>query len=191
MGLIGYARVSTQDQNLDAQLDALDRAGCDRVFTEKISGKLESRPELDKALDYLRPNDVLVVTKLDRLSRSLRHLLNLSAQLAEMGVGLRVLDQGIDTTTPGGRLYFSIVGAIAEFERDLLSQRTREGLAAARARGRKGGRPPALSPDKVAVAREMIDRGDRTMAQIAHVLGCSRATLYRVFGSDTTRSQPM
>lgn len=182
MAKIGYARVSTRDQHPEAQTDAL--AGCDRIFTDKASGKLARRPELDKALDYARPGDTLVVTKLDRLGRSLRHLLDLSTDLDSRGVDLRVVDQGIDTTTPGGRLFFHIIAAIAEFERELLSERTRDGLEAARARGRKGGRRPVMTPEKAAVARQMYDSKQHTMDVIAKTVGVSRATLYRHLDDD-------
>jgi len=180
MGTIGYARVSTAEQNADGQHDALTAAGCDRTFTEIASGKLARRPQLDAALDYARPGDVLVVTKLDRLGRSVAHLVELAADLGRRGLDLRVLHQGIDTTTPGGRLTFHILASIAEFERDLISERTREGLAAARARGRKGGRRPVLSAAKVEHARKLRDGGEHTKTQIADLVGCSRATLYRV-----------
>jgi DNA invertase Pin-like site-specific DNA recombinase len=180
MTLIGYARVSTGDQNTDGQHDALTAAGCERIFTDRTSGKLARRPELDKMLDYARPGDVIVITKLDRLGRSVRHLLDLAALLDSRGINLRVLNLGIDTSTPSGKLTFVILGGVAEFERDLISERTNEGLAAARARGRKGGRRPVLSEAKVAHARKLRDGGDHTMAQIAELVGCSRATLYRV-----------
>ncbi|GAA1083734.1 DNA invertase Pin-like site-specific DNA recombinase [Pseudonocardia antarctica] len=180
MTLLGYARVSTGDQSTAAQRDALVAAGCDRVFADVASGKLARRPQLDALLDYARPGDVLVITKLDRLGRSVAHLVELGALLQSRGIDLRVLHQGIDTTTPGGRLTFHILASIAEFERDLISERTRDGLAAARARGRKGGRPPALSPAKLAHARTLRDGGKHTMTQIAELVGCSRATLYRV-----------
>ncbi|MBV8933332.1 MAG: recombinase family protein, partial [Kutzneria sp.] len=149
MSLIGYARVSTRDQHPEAQTDALTEAGCERIFTDKASGKLARRPELDKTLEYLRDGDTLVVTKLDRLGRSVRNLVELSAELDRRGVGLRVLHQGIDTSTPGGRLFFHIIAGIAEFERDLISERTLDGLDAARARGRKGGRRPKLTETKL------------------------------------------
>jgi DNA invertase Pin-like site-specific DNA recombinase len=147
---IGYGRVSTRDQNPAAQRDTLDDAGCDRVFIDKASGKLASRPELDKALlSASRPGDQLVVTKLDRLGRSLEHLISLSASLQADGVDLVVLDQGIDTSTAVGRMFFHILGAIAEFEHALMSERTMDGLAAARARGRTGGQKPKLGPRQV------------------------------------------
>ncbi|OLT12270.1 DNA invertase [Pseudonocardia sp. CNS-139] len=183
MALIGYARTSTQDQNLDAQLDALTAAGCERVFTDQISGKLAHRPQLDAALDYLRPGDMLVCTKLDRLGRSVRNLITLTATLAERGIDLRVLHQGIDTSTPAGKLTFHVLAAIAEFERDLISERTRDGLAAARARGRKGGRPSKLTPAKLATARQLYDAKERTVADIADIVGVGRSTLYRALGA--------
>jgi DNA invertase Pin-like site-specific DNA recombinase len=134
---IGVARVSTRDQNPESQIDALRAAGCEKIFTDKASGKLARRPELDKALLVARAGDQIVVTKLDRLGRSLENLIELSKQLQESGVGLVVLDQGIDTTTAIGRMFFQILGAIAEFEHALMSERTVDGLAAARARGRR------------------------------------------------------
>ncbi|HET9889671.1 MAG TPA: recombinase family protein [Mycobacterium sp.] len=183
MALIGYGRVSTLDQHPEAQQDLLVDAGCEPVFIDAgASGKLASRPKLDACLAFLRRGDVLVITKLDRLGRSVKNLIELVERLKEMGVDLRVLQQGIDTTSPTGKLLFHILAAIAEFERDLIIDRTKDGLAAARARGRTGGRPPALSPEKAVAAREMIEAGGRTMAQIAEIVGCSRATLYRVFG---------
>ncbi len=180
MTLLGYARVSTGDQSHDGQHDALAAAGCERVFSDTASGKLARRPQLDALLEYARAGDVVVITKLDRLGRSVAHLVELGALLQSRGIDLRVLHQGIDTTTPGGRLTFHILASIAEFERDLISERTRDGLAAARARGRKGGRRPALSPAKVAHARKLRDAGEHTMSEIADLVGCSRATLYRV-----------
>jgi DNA invertase Pin-like site-specific DNA recombinase len=155
---IGYGRVSTRDQNPDAQRDALAAAGCDQVFTDKASGKLARRPELDNALlSASRPGDQLVVTKLDRLGRSLEHLISLSGDLQARGVDLVVLDQGIDTSTALGRMFFQILGAIAEFEHALMSERTIDGLAAARARGRAGGQKPKLTPRQARIAREMYD----------------------------------
>lgn len=183
---IGYGRVSTRDQNPDAQRDALDAAGCDEVFIDKASGKLASRPELDKALlSANRAGDQLVVTKLDRLGRSLEHLIELSRQLESKGVDLVVLDQGIDTSTAVGRMFFHILGAIAEFEHALMSERTVDGLAAARARGRTGGQKPKLGPRQVRLAQEMYDErgadGKRayTVAQIAAEFGVARPTIYR------------
>lgn len=183
---IGYGRVSTRDQNPAAQHDALTAAGCDQVFIDKASGTLASRPELERALlSANRAGDQLVVTKLDRLGRSLEHLIALARGLQERGVDLVVLDQGIDTSTAVGRMFFQIIGAIAEFEHALMSERTRDGLEAARARGRTGGQKPKLGPRQVALARAMYaelgDDGRRryTVAQIAAEFGVTRPTIYR------------
>ena len=182
---IGYGRVSTTDQSLDAQRDALAAAGCGKVFVDKASGKLARRPELDKALLVARGGDQLVVTKLDRLGRSLEHLIALSNDLQVREVDLVVLDQGIDTSTPVGRMFFQILGAIAEFEHALMSERTRDGLAAARARGRTGGQRPKLTPRQAKIARDMYDevgpdgRRAHTVAEIASEFGVSRPTIYR------------
>jgi len=183
---IGYGRVSTRDQHPEAQHDALDAAGCDQIFIDKASGKLARRPELDKSLlSANRPGDQLVITKLDRLGRSLEHLIELSKLLQARGVNLVVLDQGIDTSTAVGRMFFQILGAIAEFEHALMSERTVDGLAAARARGRTGGQKPKLGPRQIKLARQMYDEtGDdgkrkHTVAQIAAEFGVSRPTIYR------------
>lgn len=182
---IGYGRVSTRDQNPDAQEDALKDADCDQIFVDKASGKLASRPELDKALIAARDGDEFVITKLDRLGRSLKNLIELSEQLDKKGVNLVVLSQGIDTSTPAGRMFFHILGAIAEFERSLIVERTRDGLEAARARGRVGGRKQALKPRQVKLAQEMYDElGDdgkrkHTVQEIANELGVARTTIYR------------
>jgi DNA invertase Pin-like site-specific DNA recombinase len=182
---IGYGRVSTRDQNPDAQRDALIGARCSEVFTDKATGKLARRPELDKALLVTRAGDQLVVTKLDRLGRSLEHLIGLSNNLQSCGVDLVVLDQGIDTSTAVGRMFFQILGAIAEFEHALMSERTIDGLAAARARGRTGGQKPKLTPRQARIAQEMYEEtgpdGKRryTVTQIAAEFGVSRPTIYR------------
>jgi DNA invertase Pin-like site-specific DNA recombinase len=179
---LGYARVSTAEQHLDLQVDALTAAGCYRIFTDKASGAadaLAARPELDRILDQLRPGDTLVVWKLDRLGRSLRHLVDTITVLADRGVGFRSLQEQVDTTTAGGKLVFHIFAALAEFERDLIRERTRAGLAAARARGRRGGRPAVMTPDKVRIAREMYASRRYIVAAIAKTLGVSRASIYR------------
>jgi DNA invertase Pin-like site-specific DNA recombinase len=182
---IGYGRVSTRDQNPDGQRDALQAAGCDEIYIDKASGKLASRPEFDKALGRLRPSDTFVITRLSRAMRSLRHLIGLSADLTERGVHLQVLKQGIDTTTAQGRLVFHVLGAIDEFQRELNVEGTLEGLASAHARGRTGGRPPAMSADQVKLARQLADqrgadgRREYTITQVAAMLGVSRPTLYR------------
>ena len=177
--LIGYARVSSTDQNLDLQVDALTKAGCGRVFTEKASGALDERPELARMLDHLRDSDTLVVYRLDRLGRNLRHLIDLVGELDTRGVAFRSLSEGIDTGTPGGSFVFHLFGALAEFERELIRERTNAGLAAARARGRKGGRPRKMTPEKIGVARSMYESKEHTLQAIADTVGVSRATLYR------------
>jgi len=181
---IGYGRVSTRDQNPDGQHDALDEAGCDEVLVDKASGKLASRPKLDEALRISRKGDQLVVTKLDRLGRSLEHLMALSKQLQAKQVDLVVLDQGIDTSTAVGRMFFQILGAIAEFEHALMSERTRDGLDAARARGRTGGQKPKLTPCQAKIAQDMYELGPdgrraHTVQQIANEFGVTRPTIYR------------
>ncbi len=182
MALVGYARVSTQDQNADLQQDALSGAGCEKVFTDKASGAQADRPQLEAALSYLREGDVLVVWRLDRLGRSLKHLITVVSDLEDRDVGFRSLTESIDTTTSAGKLIFHVFAALAEFERGLIRERTKSGLEAARARGRKGGRKPSLSPKKIEVARKMYADGDSTVAEIAKVLGVSRATIYRHLG---------
>jgi DNA invertase Pin-like site-specific DNA recombinase len=177
--LVGYARVSTQDQDPALQLDALKAAGCERVFTEKASGAQRERPQLQAALDYMREGDTLVIWKLDRLARSLKQLIETVEALAARGIGLRSLTEAMDTTTSGGKLIFHIFGALAEFERGVIRERTRAGLEAARARGRTGGRPPALSPDDLAVAKALLRDPDITVEQVARRLGVVPSTLYR------------
>ena len=185
---IGTARVSTRDQNPGAQQDALRAAGCEQIFVDTTSGKLARRPELDKALMVARAGDQLVVTKLDRLGRSLEHLIALSRELEDKGVDLVALDQGIDTSTALGRMFFQILGAIAEFEHALMSERTRDGLEAARARGRTGGQKPKLGPRQVTLARQMYEEVDKsgkrrcTIQQIAEEFGVTRPTIYRHLG---------
>jgi DNA invertase Pin-like site-specific DNA recombinase len=176
--LIGYARVSTDEQNLALQLDALKQADCKRVFKDVGSGSLKHRPELDACLEFLVAGDTLVVWRLDRLGRGLKHLIDAIEQLHAREIGFRSLTEQIDTTTSGGMLQFHIFGALAEFERQIIRERTRAGLAAARARGRLGGRPPLLTAEKLDAARMMREQ-KRTMPEIARALGVSRATLYR------------
>jgi len=176
---IGYTRVSTRDQHPEAQADALTGAGCERIYADKASGKLARRPELDEALRGLQTGDQLVVTKLDRLGRSLEHLIELSNDLQVRQVDLVVLDQGIDTSTAVGRMFFQILGAIAEFEHALMSERTRDGLEAARARGRTGGQKPKLGERQARLAREMYEARELTVAQIAAEFGVTRPTIYR------------
>ena len=177
--LLGYARVSTTEQDASLQLDALRAAGCLKVFTDKASGSLDRRPQLDRLLDQLRPGDTIVVWRLDRLGRSLKHLIQLIEDLAEKDVGFRSLTEGMDTTTSGGKLVFPIFGALAEFERSLIRERTMAGLAAARSRGRVGGRPPVMTPEKIKVARDLYRARDLTVEEIANTIGVSRKTVYR------------
>ncbi|MHA6762062.1 recombinase family protein [Streptacidiphilus sp. PAMC 29251] len=190
---IGYARVSTRDQHPEAQEDALLAAGCDQVFVDKITGKLASRPELDKALMVARDGDQFVVTKLDRLGRSLANLIDLSRTFDERGIDLVVLDQGIDTSTAVGRMFFQILGAISEFEHALMSERTVDGLEAARARGRNGGRKAKLTERQAADARRMYEEtgedGKRkhTVEEIAKAYGVTRPTIYRHLAKETTK----
>ncbi len=184
MAKIGYARVSTRGQNDDSQVDDLTACGCEKIFTDTASGKHAARPELDKALAYLRKGDVFVITRLSRAMRSLKHLLALADELRERSVGLVVLKQQIDTTTPQGRLVFHLLGAIDEFQRELIVEGTREGLAAARARGRAGGRKPKLDARQAATVRRMYAAtgpdGKRlhTVAEIAQAVGVHRTTVY-------------
>lgn len=181
MTLIGYARVSTLEQDEALQVDALTAAGCDpaRIYVDHVSGSSTSRPELDRVWEYLRAGDTLVVWRLDRLGRSLKHLVELVGDLAERGIEFRSLSESIDTTTPTGRLTFHLFASIAEFERDLIRERTAAGLAAARARGRVGGRRRALSPTQIEQARRMMKDDNMAAADVAEVLSVSRATLYR------------
>ena len=178
--IFGYARVSTADQKLDAQIDALENAGAERIFKEKITGKTRNRPQLEKLLEQLRKDDVIVVTKYDRLARNLQDLIEIVALIRERGAGFRSLGEDIDTTTPAGRLIFHVFASLAEFERERIVERTREGLEAARKRGRVGGRPPALSPDQKAEARKMRDEDARSIAEIARLFKVSQHTIRRL-----------
>lgn len=179
--LIGYARVSTQDQTPELQLDALRGVGCEKIFTEKASGSQRDRPQLKAALEYVRSGDTLVVWKLDRLARSLKQLIETVEQLKERDIDFRSLTEAIDTATPGGRLTFHIFAALAEFERSLIQERTQAGLASARARGKKGGRPPALSSDDVLVAKALLRDHAISVEEVAKRLNVSPSTLYRHF----------
>ncbi len=178
-GLVGYARVSTREQNLDRQHRALKTAGCIRIFTDKASGKTADRAELTACLDYLRSGDTLVVTSLDRLARSLADLITLVGQLRADGIGFRSLHENLDTTTPGGRLVFHVFAALAEFIRELIVEGTKEGLDAALARGQRLGRPPALTPEQIAHARDLLGNPKNTVSSIARLLSVSRATIYK------------
>jgi DNA invertase Pin-like site-specific DNA recombinase len=179
---VGYARISTTDQTLNLQKDALAQAGCEQLFTDTMSGAKAERPGLTEALAFMRSGDVLVVWKLDRLGRSLKNLIELLTKLDERGVGFRSLTESIDTTTSSGKLIFHIFGALAEFERNLIRERTRAGLAAARARGRKGGRPrvAALSDaKKIALALSLYNDKNNSIKDICSTLKVARATFYR------------
>ncbi len=184
--LLGYARVSTTEQNPDLQVDELTAAGCWKVWTDHASGALDRRPQLDEVLEQLRPGDTLVVWRLDRLGRSLRHLIEVVTGLDERAVGFRSLRENIDTTTAGGRLVFHLFGALAQFEREIIRDRTVAGLTAARARGRVGGRPSKLTAEQVRQARKMYDARELTVEQIGAVLGVSRTSIYRALGKATT-----
>lgn len=187
MGIfIGYARVSTTDQTLALQEAALNKADCKRIFRDTSSGAKADRPGLAAALDYVREGDTLVVWKLDRLGRSLQHLIATLTTLEQRGIGFKSLTENIDTTTPGGKLIFHIFGALAEFERDLIRERTAAGLSAARARGRQGGRPSALSrldPQQVTAARHLYQTQQMSVKGLCKMLKISPATFYRTIAS--------
>lgn len=180
--LIGYARVSTNDQNLDLQTDALGKGGCEKIFTDIASGAKSDRNGLTEALAYVREGDTLVVWKLDRLGRSLRHLIDTVGMLQAKKVGFRSLQENLDTTTSGGKLFFHIFGALAEFERDIIRERTNAGLASARARGRLGGRPKSMNAKKIEMARSLHGTKKTSIADICSTLGVSKATFYRYLG---------
>src|SRR6266516_4376900 len=177
--LIGYARVSTQDQTLNLQKDALEKIGCAKIFTDVISGATTERQGLDEALEYVREGDTLVVWRLDRLGRSLKHLIETITKLNNRKIGFKSIQENIDTTTSGGKLIFHIFGALAEFERDIIRERTNAGLQAARARGRRGGRPKALTAKKVQMAQQLYYDKTNAIADICKTLNISQATLYR------------
>jgi DNA invertase Pin-like site-specific DNA recombinase len=177
--LVGYARVSTDDQNLNLQRDALDQAGCEQIFKDQLSGAKAERPGLHQALQYARTGDTIVVWRLDRLSRSLKDLIEMVTLLESKGIGLKSLQEAIDTSSSSGKLIFHIFGALAEFERNLIRERTQAGLQAARARGRKGGRPKSLNKDKQALAVKLYDEKEHTVDQICEMMGISKPTLYK------------
>jgi DNA invertase Pin-like site-specific DNA recombinase len=179
MAKIGYARVSTLEQNKDLQINALKEVGCEKIFTDDISGAKTDRKGLNEAIAYMRPGDVFVVWKLDRAGRSLAHLIQILNTLIAQGSEFISLTEKIDTTTAGGKLIFHLMGALAEFERDLIRERTMAGLLAARARGRNGGRPRKIKNGKVAVARRMYEDKSNEIDDICETLGVSRSTLYR------------
>lgn len=183
--LIGYARVSTQDQNLNLQQDALDKVGCEKTFTDIVSGVQTDRSGLQEALAYCREGDTLVVWKLDRLGRSLQHLIETVQELQKRGIGFKSLQESIDTTTSGGKLIFHVFGALAEFEREIIRDRTVAGLASARARGRKGGRPRAMTASKAEMVRTLRQDPKRTVNEICQTLQISEATFYRYTAAQT------
>jgi DNA invertase Pin-like site-specific DNA recombinase len=176
---IGYARVSTQDQDCALQIEALKKAGCDPIYTETASGAKTDRPALLEALQYAREGDVIVVWKMDRLARSLKQLIATVEDLDQRGIGLKSLTEEIDTSTAGGKLVFHIFGALAEFERSLIRERTMAGLAYARTQGRTGGRPSTITPEVLAEAEDLLRNPKRSVREVAKRLGVSRATLYR------------
>ncbi len=176
---IGYARISTADQNLQLQTDALNAAGCERIFSDIASGARDDRLELGMAIDHLRNSDELIVWRLDRLGRSLKHLIQVVSDLQEKGIGFVSLQEGFDTTTSGGRLVFHIFGALADFERQLIRERTMAGLASARARGRNGGRPVKLDNSQIRTLKNMYNSREHSIAEISRTFGVSRPTIYR------------
>jgi DNA invertase Pin-like site-specific DNA recombinase len=182
--LIGYARVSTHDQTLHMQRDALEKAGCKKIFTDQVSGTKTERKGLTEALSHLREGDILVVWRLDRLGRSLRHLIDTVTMLQSMGIGFKSLTENIDTTTSGGKLVFHIFGALAEFEREIIRERTQAGLESARSRGKVGGRPKALTAKEVQMLRNMASDKSLTVSDICNTLGIGRTTFYRYAKAD-------
>lgn len=180
--LIGYARISTGEQRLDLQLDALKRAGCQRVFEDQASGGRTTRPGLDAARSHLRTGDTLVVWKLDRLGRTVRQLVDMVASLQSQGIQFVSITDGIDTSTPAGRFFFHVMAALAEMERDLIRERTKAGLSAAKARGRLGGRRPKLTAQQISHAKRLLADPTTTGAEVAETFGIARSTLYRSVG---------
>ncbi len=176
---LGYARVSTLDQHLELQEDALAKAGCEKIFRDVASGAVDSRKGLSEAIEFARRGDTLVVWKLDRLGRSLKHLIETVNLLKERGVGLMSLQEKIDTTTSGGKLIFHVFGALAEFERELIRERTNAGLKAARVRGRLGGRPPKLTSKQIEMGQRLLNDPEVSVAEVCRTLQVSRSTLYR------------
>ena len=184
---IGYARVSTQDQTLALQKDALEKIGCKKIFTDTASGAKQERKGLDEVLEYVREGDTLVVWRLDRLGRSLKHLIETITELNNRKIGFKSIQENIDTTTSGGKLVFHIFGALAEFERDIIRERTNAGLQAARARGRKGGRPKALTPKKAQMVQDLYRNKENSIDEICKTLNISRTTLYRYIKTDAVK----
>jgi DNA invertase Pin-like site-specific DNA recombinase len=186
--LIGYARVSTDDQNLHLQNDALQKAGCEKIYSDHLSGAAPERPGLATVFDVLRPGDTLVIWRLDRLGRSLKHLIQLIEELEKRKVGLKSLQENIDTTTAGGRLVFHLFGALAEFERNLIRERTQAGVNAARARGRHGGRPKLLEPNKRDLTIRLYQERKHSVAEICTMMSISKSTLYNYLAESATNA---
>ena len=186
---VGYARISTADQSLAPQIDALKAAGCGEIFEDCVSGAKTDRPGLNQTLDHLRSGDTLIVWKLDRLGRSMGHLIDTVRDLDQRGIGFRSLTEGVDTTTSGGTLVFHLFGALAQFERDLIRERTRAGLSAAAARGRKGGRKAVVTAEKLKRAKMMIERG-LTVREAAARIKVGKTALYNAINADTSRNAP-
>lgn len=181
--LVGYARISTQDQNLDLQKDELTKAGCEKIFYDIASGAKSERTGLKDAIEYIREGDILVVWKLDRLGRSLKHLIEIVSELEKGKIGFKSLRENIDTTSPGGRLIFHVFGALAEFEREIIRERTNAGLSAARSRGRKGGRPKSMDDKKITMAKALFNDKKNSIKDICEALKVSKPTLYRYLNS--------
>jgi len=178
----GYARVSTKDQNLNLQIEALEKAGCEKIFNEKISGSTKNRPELDKMIAHLRKDDVLFIWRLDRLGRSLKNIIDLVLSLSEKGVVIKGISDGVDTSTSSGRLFLNIMASLAEYERELIKERTNAGLQSARARGRTGGRPKGYTKEtisKLLIMRSVYKDKSKTPEEVYKPLGLTRATFYR------------
>jgi DNA invertase Pin-like site-specific DNA recombinase len=188
--LIGYARVSTHEQTLALQQDALQKAGCNKIFTDTASGAKTERKGLEEALTYVRKGDTLAVWRLDRLGRSLPHLITTMTGLEERGIGFKSLTENIDTTTSGGKLIFHIFGALAEFERNLIRERTQAGLVAVHARGKTGGRPKALTVRQLSIAQSLYDDPKNSIAEICRTFKISKATLYRYIKTGKDTSNP-
>jgi DNA invertase Pin-like site-specific DNA recombinase len=188
--LVGYARVSTGEQNLDLQIDALQQANCKKIFTDKLSGAKTTRPGLDEVLEFLRQGDTLIIWKLDRFGRSLKDLVIKVEELQQRGVHFVSLTENIDTMSAAGKLQFHIFSALAEFERDIIRERTLAGLRAARARGRFGGRPKVMSDDKIQLAQKLMKNKELSIQEICEMVAVSRSTLYRYFLPDGTGRNP-
>ena len=186
--LIGYARVSTDDQNLNLQRDALSKSGCEQIFEDKLSGAKSQRPGLQQLLEYARTDDTIVVWRLDRLSRSLKDLIEMVATLEAKGIALKSLQESIDTSSSSGKLIFHVFAALAEFERNLIRERTQAGLQAARARGPLGGRPKALNQDKRALAVKLYREKQHTVQKICQMMGISKPTLYKYIEAEKLES---